>query len=393
MQADDRPHRAGQAAPGTLVSWHVFALTLAVGLFLFDFQNLLALWGGRTLAPHRHRSDDFTIIVPLYGHPRYFADRDHLRRYQANVLVAMDTSSRLMLRFANELEREGWRVCRLNVEDPSPPILMHKALPFVETTYVLRMDADTRPIDFVSSFIGSMERDGADVCSTKIVMARPATQAQRFQALEYRMAMLSRHFRPWLTSGACFVAKTSALRRILDTHSLWFPGEDIEVGRIAFALKMRVRHLDMDVETAGPETWRALFRQRRMWWAGSFRHSIINLDRNAIQLPVWSFYYVGLVWVGVYFKWHSLIGYFQPFVLVQSLAFLFAIYAIVTVIANWQVRSWRMLVFPPYALLQAILMPTVGSIYYFTLAHRQGNLGRYRFGYRRRAHASPIPAY
>ena len=38
--------------------------------------------------------------------------------------------------------------------------------------------------------------------------------AQKLQALEYRMAMLSRHFRPWLTSGACTVAKTESLRRI-----------------------------------------------------------------------------------------------------------------------------------------------------------------------------------
>jgi cellulose synthase/poly-beta-1,6-N-acetylglucosamine synthase-like glycosyltransferase len=374
------------------VSWHTLAITLAVGLFLFDFQNLLALWRGRTLAPHRRRSVDFTIIVPLYGHPRYFAERDHLLRYQANVLVAMDLSSRLMLRFANELEREGWRVCRLNVEHPSPTILIQQALPFVDTTYVMRMDADTRPIDFIPSFIGAMEEDGADLCSTKVVVAKPTTQAQRFQALEYRMAMLSRHFRPWLTSGACFVAKTSAAKTILETHSMWFPGEDIEIGRIAFALKMRVRHLDMVVETAGPRTWRALFRQRRMWWAGSFRHSIINLDRNAIQLPIWSLYYLGLVWVGVYFKWHAIIDYLHPFVLVQTLAWLFAVYAAVTVIANWQVRSWRMFIFPPYALLQAILMPTIGSIYYCSLARRQGNLGRYRFGYRRRVQASPVRA-
>ena len=42
-----------------------------------------------------------------------------------------------------------------------------------------------------------------------------------------------------------------------------------------------------------------------------------------------------------------------------------------------------MLIFPLYALGQALLMPLVGSVYYWVLAYRQGFLGRYRFGYRR----------
>jgi cellulose synthase/poly-beta-1,6-N-acetylglucosamine synthase-like glycosyltransferase len=365
------------------VTWHTLGIGLAVGLFLFDFQNVLAWWRGRTLAAHTRPNFDYTIVVPLYGHPRYFADRDHLRAYQANVLVAMDVSNSRMRLFADELESEGWRICRTISEQPSAPLLIAEALPHVTTSYVLRMDADTRPLDDLPRFVSAMAHDGADLCSTKVVVAQATTEAQRFQALEYRMAMLSRRFRPWLTSGACFAAKTSALRAIMATHSMWFPGEDIETGRIGFALKMRVRHLDMTVETDAPETWRALFKQRRLWWAGSFRHSIINLDRNAVQLPGWSLYYVGLVWAGVYFKWHSIIDYLQPFVLVQMLAWLFVVYAFVTVIGNWQVRSWRMLVFPPYALVQAILMPTVGSMYYCLLACRLRYFGRYRFGYRR----------
>jgi len=43
---------------------------------------------------------------------------------------------------------------------------------------------------------------------------------------------------------------------------------------------MRIRHLDMLVHTEAPDTWAALVRQRRLWWAGTFRHWWINLDRN-----------------------------------------------------------------------------------------------------------------
>jgi hypothetical protein len=72
------------------VSVYTLTVVLAVGLFLFDFQNVLGWWGGRVLGPHFERDFDFTIVVPVYGHPRYFENRHHLRPYQANVLVAID---------------------------------------------------------------------------------------------------------------------------------------------------------------------------------------------------------------------------------------------------------------------------------------------------------------
>lgn len=337
------------------------------------------------MEPHFERSSDYTIVVTLYGHPRYFAERRHLVRYRSHVLVALDPRGPGMEAFARELEEEGWRVARATPERPSPPTLIAAVLDEIETTYLVRMDADTRCLDDVGRFVASMERDGADVGSTKVEVADPRALAQRFQQLEYRMAMLSRHFRPWLTSGACTAATTAAWRAILSRHSMWSPGEDIETGRVAVALKLRIRHLDMRVETEAPSSWLELFRQRRLWWAGNFRHTIVNLDKNAVQLPVWSLYYLGLVWLGVYFKWESLIGYLHPFILVRALLALFAVYAVIIIVANWQVRSWGMLIYPPYALLQAILMPTVGSVYYVKLARRYGGLGRYRIGYRRRA--------
>jgi len=110
---------------------------------------------------------------------------------------------------------------------------------------------------------------------------------------------------------------------------------------------------------------------------------VINLDKNALRAPVWSFYYVGLVWVGLYFKWHTLTSYANPVTAAKLVGISLAVCAAITVLANLQVRSWRMLIFPLYALGQALLMPLVGSVYYWLLAYRQGFLGRYRFGYRR----------
>jgi hypothetical protein len=45
-------------------------LALAIFLVAFDFQNLLSWSGGRTIRPGRQESQDFTIVVPVFGQPR-----------------------------------------------------------------------------------------------------------------------------------------------------------------------------------------------------------------------------------------------------------------------------------------------------------------------------------
>ena len=369
----------------SLLTWRDLALGLAGLVILFDFQNVLSWSRRRVIGPHFRRNNDYTIVVPIYGHPRYFANREVLSKVKDHVLLAIDVGTPEMKSFALKIFADGWRVVCTELERPSPPHLIRFALESgqIATSYVIRLDGDTRPLEDFGRYLESIEEDGADLCSVKVAVTNPRTQAQKMQALEYRMAMLSRHFRPWLTSGACTVGKTEALRLIYRHHSFWFPGEDIETGRVAKALRMRVRHLDMTVETDAPESWPGLLRQRRLWWAGNFRHTIVNLDKNMLRMPVWSFYYLALVWVGLYFKWDTVTSYASVGAFLKLLGISMVVCAAITVVANIQVRSWRMLIFPLYAFAQAMLMPIVGSIYYWVFAHRQGFLGRYRFGYRR----------
>jgi hypothetical protein len=356
-------------------------LILAVGLVFFDFQNLLSLWGGRTIRPGTDSSFDFTIIVPLFGHPRYFDRRADLLRYQHNSLVALEVSTAVMETFADQLESEGWRVERLLVDDPNPARLVKAALPVVTTTYTLRLDADTTIGDDLPRAVAAVHAEGAEVCSIKCAVANRTNIVTKFQALEYRMAMLGRHFRPWLTSGACFLARTDALAQIMKVHSLWTPGEDIETGRTALALRMKIRHLDILVHTDAPDTWQALARQRRLWWAGTFRHWSINMDRNLLHLPVLTTYYLTAIWVSLYFKWWNMIN---PHALITTLPMVIASYIVVTAISNTQVLSPWMLVFPIYSLAQVLLMPPIGAAHYFVLAKRRRRLGRYGFSHRRR---------
>jgi hypothetical protein len=363
-------------------------LVVAAVLVVFDFQNLLSWWGGRTIKPATEASYDFTIVVPLFGHPRYFDRRSDLLGYQGNVLVALEVSAPVMADFAYQLEREGWRVERLVLQDPNPAELLKAALPAVTTTYTFRLDADTSVGEDVAHAVAAVRASGADLCSIKCGVANRTNIVTKFQYLEYQMAMLARHFRPWLTSGACFVARTESLREILDQHSMWTPGEDIETGRTALALRMRVRHLDMIVHTDAPDTWPALIRQRRLWWAGTFRHWWINIDRNLLHLPVLTSYYLVAIWVSLYFKWWTLIN---PHELIRTLPIVMAAYIGVTVISNLQVVSPWMIVFPLYSLAQVTVMPLVGAIYYLVLARRKGRVGRYGFGYRRLRPAATIP--
>lgn len=122
----------------------IVMVALAGLLLAYDFQNVLSWWRVRVVAPAEKPSDDFTIVVPLFGHPRYFAGRAALAAYKANVLVALETSPAVMADFADELEAEGWRVGRYRVDDPDPAKLLGYALGDVTTTTALRLDAAPR---------------------------------------------------------------------------------------------------------------------------------------------------------------------------------------------------------------------------------------------------------
>ena len=230
-----------------------------------------------------------------------------------------------------------------------------------------------------------MLASGADLCSVKCEVRNTTNLVTKMQNVEYRMAMLGRHIRPWLTSGACFIGRTDgAAASSTAHHSLWTPGEDIETGVVAKALKMKVRHCDFVVSTDAPDSWHALYRQRRLWWAGNFRHWSVNADKNLFHRPVMTFYACAGIWSCVYWRWWGMIDWRA---LPATLAALWLFYVLWTGIANWKVRSRYMLLMPLYALLQGTLMPPLGVITYVRVARRRRSWGRYRFGYRRRTPA------
>jgi hypothetical protein len=366
-----------------------------IAVIAFDMQNVLSWDGRRVLKPQADEEcNDYTLLIPLYGHPRYFSEENQqgLAQYKDHVVVICDVGTDAMVEGADRLESDGWRVHRCRFEIPTAPLLMKSALDggAVKSQYVIRLDADTYVPPGLGHAVAAVRADGADLCSTKCHVANRVNFVTKMQAQEYKMAMLSRHYRPWMLSGACYIAKTTAAKAILAQHTLWFLAEDSEAGRIAWQRKMRIRHLDFRVYTDAPDTWRGLARQRgKIWWAGNFRHIAVNFDHNVLKMPVWVGYYAALVWVGLTWKWAAMITLFEYWP--RGLAFLlllFGLYTLATFASNWQVRSRYMWLIPYYSLIQSLLFPPLGVFFYARYAYQQKKLGRYRFPYRR---AYPLP--
>jgi hypothetical protein len=360
----------------------VIAHAAIVLLVLLDMQNLFA--GFRTVVHATDEaSDDFTIVVPLYGHPRYFANRAALQPDRARTLLAIDTSCEAMARFADELERRGWRVHRSNGTH-SLSALLASALASVTTSWTIRLDGDAAFVDRPARAIAAAARSGADFFSVKVVPSHTRRLVEKLQAVEYAAAMLGRHHRPWLTSGACMLARTSAFAAVLAQHSQWFLGEDIETGLIARRLGFRVAHLDVNVCTDVPDSWRSLYRQRRGWWGGCFRQTWVNLD-HCLDDPVSLVYRVALVWLLLYGKIHALAtaGRLLPVVIL--------LYTGVLAVSNWRIRSRWMILYPYYALVQAIVLPAFGAFEYARVARASRSIGRYRMP--RRRPSARTPAY
>jgi hypothetical protein len=352
----------------------VIALVAIVALVLLDMQNLFA--GRRTVVRvSEASSDDYTILVPLYGDPRYFANRSALEPHRERVLLVIDTSHGDMESFAAELELQGWRVHRCDAAR-SLSSLLCSALASVETGWAIRLDGDAAFEDDPGLAVAAAAASTAEFFSVKVVPSRSGRLIEKLQTVEYQAAMLSRHHRPWLTSGACMLARTDALATSLARHSQWFLGEDVETGLIARRLGFRVAHLDVRVRTDVPATWQGLWRQRRGWWAGCFRQTWINFD-HSFDDPLALVYRVALVWLLLYGKVHALAvaGRLLPLVIL--------LYTGVLLVSNWSIRSRWMILYPYYALAQTLVLPLFGVVEYGLTARRTRSWGRYRVPRRR----------
>ncbi len=356
-------------------------------LTLFDFANIRANFvRPLDLNAVQTRTRDFALLVPIFNDLKYLTNIDFLDRYADRVILC--TTDHETPEFVADLEalaaKHGFRVSYSPVESgvKNPWAIYHKTLlahdAVLKSTverltekYVIFIDGDTYVDGNLAVLSGAMEEQAWDIASVRVLPSKRETLMEHLQGVEYDIAMRARLLYPWLTSGAGMIAKREVMVAIMENHSLFFNGGDIEIGKLADMMGYRVGHIPMVFYTDIPSTFGKWVKQRRSWMCGMFRHSIINLEHNLYH-PFHFIYFTFIIYMMYPFKLAEIISH--PHLLPIILLF----YIAATYIANWQVRSRWMLLFPLYALFQVMVLIWLGIYRYAQTVRKTGNIGKIR---------------
>jgi hypothetical protein len=372
-------------------------------LAVFDLRSLLGRFHpSLDLDAVEHRSDSFALLVPIFNDLSYLKNVDWLRSHGSRVVLCTTTveTPEFMEGIHRLAAEHGFRVATADLEVGSSngtknpwaifskslfghDVVLREGVSDIDEDFVVFLDGDTTVDGDLRVACGAMIENDLDLASVRVLPSRRETIIERLQGVEYDVAMDGRRAYPWLTSGAGMIASTSAMAHILQNHSMFFNGGDIEIGKLANAMGKRVGHVPMAFMTEVPSDFRAWVRQRTSWMCGAFRHCVVNVD-HIMRYPGHFLYYFLLLYVLLPFKWYEIVTawYVLPAV--------FALYVAVTFATNWDKRGWWLLLFPLYALFQATVIIWLGARRYFSYARRSSNAGRIRVSKLRRRNRSVI---
>jgi Glycosyl transferase family group 2 len=371
----------------SLVHW--FTVGMILFPTLFTVVDFLPAWLKQSakvfpIDSNAPPIDDFAVLVPIYGQTKYLQNVPYLRQYGDRVVLC--TTDRESDEFYRDLDaiarKEGFSVFRA----PFPKIaaaaagskrntggtirdrVIREALEDLDVAYVVCIDADTETARPINDLVSSFAQAGIDIASICVVPLNSNTLMARFQRHEYRIAMNSRRFFPWLISGACHIAKTEVHREIMRRHSLFFQGNDAELGVIGEACGFQVGHMLYDVPTIVPDKFYAWWRQRCAWSGGQFRLAVVNLNYSR-RLPAFYLYMSMLVTLGAPLRWISLL---HPN---WVLAFVLFLYVVGLFISNWRHRDLALILYPFYALISSMVLTPLGFYFYIRMSRKDSNWG------------------
>jgi cellulose synthase/poly-beta-1,6-N-acetylglucosamine synthase-like glycosyltransferase len=206
-------------------------------------------------------------------------------------------------------------------------------------------------------------------------VATPKTTIEVLQEFEYKLAMDNRRMDPWLTSGACSLSRASALQHVFARHSHFFAGGDIEIGKLAQVMGYRLKHIRFTFYTAAPNTFRDWYKQRVIWFAGGFRHHVVNMASYGWHHFFLLFYNSLLIYLLLPLRWIEITNF--PLTLLALIG-LSWIYTLVLIIG---IRRWRpaYLLLPFYSFIQSMIILPLGFVRYLKLAWKQRSLGLLRY--------------
>jgi cellulose synthase/poly-beta-1,6-N-acetylglucosamine synthase-like glycosyltransferase len=330
---------------------------------------------------------DYTIIVPIYGSIQYLENVAYLRQYGPRVLLT--TSQGETEDFYTELRRiareHNFRThisSRLaTARERGTPLRKGRATEgtvrdtivldahdSITSSYVVCIDADTVTDVSLDYLVGTLKEADLDIASVMLTAANRDTLLARLQGHEYRMAMRIRRIMPWMISGGCHVARREVHRDLMRRHSLFFQGNDVELGLLADLCEYRIGHIPFVVPTTVPSHFLGWFRQRRAWAGGEFRLFLVNLHLS-LRHPFLYLYGGIIVILLLPARWYSL---FHP-----TLALLAAMgfYLVSIVAINWKTRDASLLIYPLYSLFYTLVMVPIGVVAYGAMAFKYKNFG------------------
>ena len=328
----------------------------------------------------------FEVLVPIYGDTRYLTNLDYLRQYGRGVILC--TTSGETAQFHSALKgiaaAHGFRIF---VSDYSAPpskgrrrtggtvrdrIIRDALQQIVAADYVVCLDADTTSARPLGELVNELSQRGDDIASIELVPQSAGRGLVQLQRHEYRLAMRLRYLMPWLLSGACHVGKASALRRVMEQHSLFFQGNDVETGVIGERLGYRMTHIPFAVQTEVPSTWSSWWRQRLAWAGGEFRLYVVNIRFGRWHPYFWIY---GTVFLFAFFflRWAAIL---QPgwSLLAAGLLYFGMVYAV-----HWKHRNRWLLLMPFYTLVTSLILLPLGVGWYFAMSIPERNFGLIRF--------------
>lgn len=345
--------------------------------------------------------EDFEVLVPIYGSVRYLENVDFLRTYGSRVLLCTTTTE------TDEFNREldaiaqanGFRVFRGEVSRPSEgrsgkrqtggtirDRVVRDALDRVRAEWVVCLDADTTTVRPLSELVGALAVRKLDLASIRLVPMNTRRLLGRIQAHEYRLAMQLRRVVPWLVSGACHAARTEAHRQIMRRHSLFFQGNDVELGILANALGYRVGHVPFEVPTIVPDKIKPWWRQRLAWAGGEVRLYIVNFPLARRYPLVWA--YGAATFLLAPLRWITAVEMVNDLGCTIStvvLAVVMLAYLMLAFYVHWNFKDSVIWLMPLYGAVSSLLISPLGIFWYIKMARADRNAGIIRPGRRHRA--------
>lgn len=326
--------------------------------------------------------EDFAVIVPIYGDTSYLKNLSYLARYGSRVvLTTTDKESETFNADLRQIAADyGFRI----VWAPSPATgggnarsttgtirdrIVREAVKTLSDKYVICLDADSEPSLPFDLLAGAMAENGFEVVSTVLYPTNTSKLLERLQVIEYQLSMRLRRIVPWLISGGCHAATTEAYSTVMDRHSLFFQGNDVEVGLLAEDLNYSIGHVEYAVGTEVPSQAKPWFRQRYAWSGGEWRLAIANI--KFFPRHPWFFCYATLIMIGMFpLRWYAVIT--EP----QVLPIVYLIY--VVLISYLMRKNWSAvtLVYPFYAMFNSLFMIPLGGISYLKMSIKHHNWGQ-----------------